>query len=173
MKKKTKKSIGQQLVDDTVSQIHQLLHIQLPTKELIMIRDAVISVRARNWNRKSFIGKALKYHYSLAHLNKVGNINYLHLLMAELIRNFSIATKEEYLKKCSEFRIYPFQDNIMSNKELKQSKMTVDEVIDNMKIAFQEMNEDEINSKIDEVENAINQDYPICSFEDLLGNKLN
>jgi hypothetical protein len=89
--------------------------------------------------------------------------------MAELIRNFSIATKEEYLVKCEEFRIYPFQDKIISNNELNQSNLTVGEVIDVMKKAFEKMEEDIINSKNDEIDNANNQDYPICSFEDLLG----
>jgi hypothetical protein len=172
MKKKItspKTSIGQQMVDDAVSQISQLLHIQLPTTKLIILRDTIISKRIRNWDKKSFIGKALRFHHQLANLGKVGNVNYLHLLMAELIRNFSIATKEEYLVKCEEFRIYPFQDKIISNNELNQSNLTVSEVIDVMKKAFEKMEEDIINSKNDEIDNANNQDYPICSFEDLLG----
>jgi hypothetical protein len=177
MKKKTtkpQKNVGQQMIDDAVSQIGQLLHIELPINKLIPIRDAIISKRIYNWDKKSFIGKALKFHHGKANLNKIENINYLHLMMAELIRNFSIATKEEYLKKCEEFRIYPFQDKNISKKDLKQSNLTIEDVIDIMKKSFEDMREKNIESKNDEINNALNQDYPICSFEDLLGkSKLN
>ena len=172
MKKKAikpKRNIAQELVDDATHQILQSLHIKLPIKNLVIIRDRVISQRKNYWDKESYLGKALKFHYEKANLGQFENINYLHLLMAELIRNFSIATKEEYLIKCEEFRIYPFQDKISSKKNLKQSNMTIENVIDSMRKSFEQNNEEGIKEKKDEIKNAMNQDYPICSFEDLLG----
>lgn len=63
MKKKTtkpQKSDTQQMVDDTVSQIGQLLHIELPINKLIPIRDTIISKRIRNWDKKIIYWKSFK-----------------------------------------------------------------------------------------------------------------
>jgi hypothetical protein len=147
----------------------QLLHIKLPTRELIRLRDTILSARVRNWDKKSFLAKALMFHYKNANLQGFDNISYHHLLMAELIRNFSIASKEEYLKKCEEFRIYPFQNKAISKMDLNESGYTLDDLLSILKTSFNEMNEQHDNEIYDEVDNAINQDYPICSFEELLG----
>lgn len=47
------------------------------------------------------------YHYNKSNIKK-GEISYEHLLMAELIFNFVIASKDEYLLKCDEFNIKPY-----------------------------------------------------------------
>jgi|LakMenE18May11ns_1017448.scaffolds.fasta_scaffold9749441_1 hypothetical protein len=168
-KNNPKKSIGKELVEDTVYKILQLLSIELPIEKLIILRDSILRARVRHWDKKSFLGKALMFHYQHANLSKLENISYHHLLMAELIRNFSIASKEEYLDKCKEFRIYPFQDKVISKKTLQQSNMTLDNLLDIMKKSFDDMNKKHKKDQDREIENALNQPYPICSFDELMG----
>lgn len=170
-KKKTKspKSIGKELVEDVVNNILQLLSVELPIKKLMILRDSILRARVRHWDKKSFLGKALIFHHQHANLSRLENISYHHLLMAELIRNFSIASIEEYLDKCKEFRIYPFQDKAIPKETLEQSNMTLENLLDVMKKSFKDARKEHKINQDSEIENALNQDYPICTFNELMG----
>jgi|688.fasta_scaffold189971_1 hypothetical protein len=162
----TKKITAKLIVDDALDQICNGLSIKLPDSKLKIVRDQVISQYHRNWKRNSAMAKAFRYHFRAADIDS-SDIQYHHLLMAELIRTFSIANEEEYLLKCQEFRILPYEDRTGKIKESTKGKLSKEEIVDRIQIAFRKMRS-VINAQVqDEVENALSQDYPICSFEEL------
>jgi hypothetical protein len=94
---------------EIINEIRSLLHIKLSTKELIEIRDIVLSKHKNSFGSKKGIKKIYIYHLNKSNINK-GKIAYNHLLISELIYNFVIGTRDEYLKKCEEYKITPFSD---------------------------------------------------------------
>jgi hypothetical protein len=167
--KNKKSTSSSDLLNSIFEEIVQLLHWKLNFKQLIALRNIIISKSQYGWKKNTYLGKALIYHYNKSNLNRTDNIAYHHLLMAELIRNFSIANKGEYLQKCNEFRVYPFiEKSIKLSQKSSENNLSVNEVISKLKKAFSNM-KDEINvENINEIKNAINQEYPICSFDDLM-----
>jgi hypothetical protein len=47
--------------------------------------------------------------------------------------------------------------------------MTLDNLLDIMKKSFDDMNKKHKKDQDREIENALNQPYPICSFDELMG----
>lgn len=155
-------------IKEAIIQIGQLLHWKMNASQLKIVRDMVISSSHRNWNRKSYLGKALIFHWQKAESNSK-YIQYHHLFMAELIRNFSIATELEYLEKCKEYRIHPFIDKEEKALPPDTPAISGEEWVDIMKRSLDEMGEEIDKERKDEIQNSNNQDYPICSFEELGG----
>jgi hypothetical protein len=173
MKSKTpkKKSLPKELsakkiVDDAMDDILDKLRIKLTDQKLKIIRDRILWQYHLNWKKNSLLAKAFRYHMQKADLNS-SEIQYHHLLMAELIRTFSIADVDEYHKKCLEFRIYPFAIRKIKTIDTSTTKISKEEFVELMKKSFHEMLESIEKDSNDEISSALSQDYPICSFEEL------
>jgi hypothetical protein len=163
--KKSTSSSG--ILNSIFEEIIQLLHWKLNFKQLISLRNIIISKSQYGWKKNSFLGKALIYHYNKSNLNKTDNIAYHHLLLAEMIRNFSIATKDEYTSKCEDYRIYPFIEKQEKSKSKDVLNIPFEQYIKNFKKSLAESVTDNEDLK-SELQNSIKQNYPICSFEDLM-----
>ncbi len=58
---------------------------------------------------ESFLYKAYKFHARKVKID-TDNIGYQHLVIAEVIWNCNILSKQQYLKKCKEFKVDIFID---------------------------------------------------------------
>jgi hypothetical protein len=161
-----KKSASRIMLDEQIEIIEQALHYAFPERLLIKIRDIVIEKRRRSWKKKSFLGQALMHHHYLS--RDETRMDFKHTLLAELLFNFAIGSKEEYYEMCRKYRIAPFRPNTSKFKTTDRNPMSAKEVIDILKEEHDESKKQIKKKIIREIDNADAQDYPIADFEELM-----